>query len=129
VLKKRKVEDHSDFILGPVSLKEYKDTVAELNGCRTNHVFKFFKIIAPECLGFARHRGVAERKAVVLAIAKVDTAETATSPRASGVLSKKTTKRAAPAAARDCCGRRKSLEKTWRPANELTSDSQENAFR
>jgi hypothetical protein len=36
VLKKRKVEDHDNFILGPVSLKEYKETVAELNGSRTN---------------------------------------------------------------------------------------------
>jgi hypothetical protein len=34
-LKKRKVEEHGDFILGPVSPKEYKDTVAELNGSRT----------------------------------------------------------------------------------------------
>jgi hypothetical protein len=32
VLKKRKVEAHGDFILGPVSPKEYKETVAELNG-------------------------------------------------------------------------------------------------
>jgi hypothetical protein len=36
VLKKRKVEDHADFILGPVSPKEYKDTVAELNRSHTN---------------------------------------------------------------------------------------------
>jgi hypothetical protein len=36
VLKKRKVEDHGDFILGPVSPKEYKEMVAELNGSRTN---------------------------------------------------------------------------------------------
>jgi hypothetical protein len=28
VLRKRKVEAHRDFILGPVSPKEYKDTVA-----------------------------------------------------------------------------------------------------
>jgi hypothetical protein len=32
VLKKRKVEDHGDFILDPVSPKEYKEMVAELNG-------------------------------------------------------------------------------------------------
>jgi hypothetical protein len=32
VLRRRKVEAHGDFILGPVSPKEYKDTVAELNG-------------------------------------------------------------------------------------------------
>jgi hypothetical protein len=48
---KRKVEDHSDFILGPVSPKEYKETVAELNGSRTNRVFEFFKIVAPERVG------------------------------------------------------------------------------
>jgi hypothetical protein len=36
VLKKRKVEAHGDFILGPMSPKEYKETVAELNGSRTN---------------------------------------------------------------------------------------------
>jgi hypothetical protein len=44
VLRKRKVEAHGDFILGPVSPKEYKDIVAELNGSRTNRVFEFFKI-------------------------------------------------------------------------------------
>jgi hypothetical protein len=38
------VEAHGDFILGPVSPKEYKDTVAELNESRTNRVFEFFKI-------------------------------------------------------------------------------------
>jgi hypothetical protein len=47
VLKKRKVEAHGDFILGPVSPKEYKDTVAELNGSRMNRVFEFFKITPP----------------------------------------------------------------------------------
>jgi hypothetical protein len=31
VLKKRKVEDHDDFILGPVSPKEYKEIVTEIN--------------------------------------------------------------------------------------------------
>jgi hypothetical protein len=36
VLKKRKVEDHVDFILDPVLPKEYKDTVAELNRSQTN---------------------------------------------------------------------------------------------
>jgi hypothetical protein len=44
VLKKRKVEAHGDFILSPVSPKEYKDTVVELNGSRMNRVFEFFKI-------------------------------------------------------------------------------------
>jgi hypothetical protein len=62
VLKKRKVEAHRDFILGPVSPKEYKDTVAELNGSRTNRVFEFFKIIPPERVGFAKHREAAERR-------------------------------------------------------------------
>jgi hypothetical protein len=31
VLKRRKVEAHGDFILGPVSPKEYKEMAAELN--------------------------------------------------------------------------------------------------
>jgi hypothetical protein len=69
VLKKRKVEAHGDFILGPVSLKEYKDTVAELNGSRTNRVFEFFKINPLERVGFAKHREAAERKAAALASA------------------------------------------------------------
>jgi hypothetical protein len=99
VLKKRKMEDHGDFILGPVSSKEYKDMVAELNGSRTNRVFEFFKVTAPERLSFAKHREAAERKAAALAAAEVDTAETATSPHAGGTLSKKATKRDAPAAA------------------------------
>jgi hypothetical protein len=47
VLKKRKVEEHGDFILSPVSPMEYKDTMAELNGSRTNRVFEFFKVTAP----------------------------------------------------------------------------------
>jgi hypothetical protein len=53
VLRRRKVEAHGDFILGPVSPKEYKDTVAELNGSRTNRIFEFFKIAPPERIGFA----------------------------------------------------------------------------
>jgi hypothetical protein len=53
VLKKRKVEDHDDLHLDPVSPKEYKETVAELNGSRTNRVIEFFKIAAPERIGFA----------------------------------------------------------------------------
>jgi hypothetical protein len=79
VLKKRKVEYHGDFILGPVSPKEYKETVAELNGSRTNRVFEFFKVAAPERVGFAKHREAAERKAVALAAADTDAGETATS--------------------------------------------------
>jgi hypothetical protein len=82
VLKKRKVEAHGDFILGPVSPKEYKDTVAELNGSRTNRVFEFFKVVAPERVGFAKHREAAERKAVALGAVNADAGETATSPRA-----------------------------------------------
>jgi hypothetical protein len=96
VLKKRKVEDHGDFILGPVSPKKYKDTVAELNSSRTNRVFEFFKVTALERLGFAKHREAAKRKAVMLAAAEADTVETTTSPRAGGMLSKKTTNRTAP---------------------------------
>jgi hypothetical protein len=98
VLKKRKVENHDDFISGLVSPKEYKDTVAELNGSRMNRVFEFFKLTAPEHLGFAMHREAAERKAVTLAAAEVDTADTAMSPRTGGPLLKKATKMAAPAA-------------------------------
>jgi hypothetical protein len=93
VLKKRKVEAHGDFILCPVSPKEYKDTVAELNGSRTNRVFEFFKIKAPERVGFAKHREAAERKAAALAAAEADAGETATSPRAAP---KRASKRGAP---------------------------------
>jgi hypothetical protein len=96
VLKKRKVEAHGDFILGPVSLKEYKDTVAELNGSRTNRLFEFFKINPPERVGFAKHREVAEKKAAALAAAEGDVDEMATSPRAAP---RKTSKRSAPAVA------------------------------
>jgi hypothetical protein len=97
VLKKRKVEDHADFILGPVSSKEYKDTVEELNGSRTNRVFEFFKITVPERVGFTKHREAAERKAAALAAADAEAGETATSPR--GAPTKKTSRRVAPATA------------------------------
>jgi hypothetical protein len=93
VLKKRKVEDNNDFILGPVSPKDYKDTVAELNGSCTNQVFEFFKVVASERIGFAKHREAAERKAVGLAAADADAGETATSPRAAPT--KKTSRKAA----------------------------------
>jgi hypothetical protein len=96
VLRKRKVEAHGDFILGPVSPKEYKDTVAELNGSRTNRVFEFFKITPPERVGFAKHCEAAEKKAAALAAAEADAEETATSPRAAP---KKTGRRGAPTAA------------------------------
>jgi hypothetical protein len=89
------VEAHGDFILGPVSPKEYKDTVAELNGSRINRVFEFFKINPPERVGFAKHREAAEKKAAALAAAEADVEETATSPRAAP---QKTGKRGAPAA-------------------------------
>jgi hypothetical protein len=95
VLKKRKVEAHGDFFLGPVSPKEYKNTVTELNESRTNGVFEFSKINPPERIGFAKHRGAAERKGAALAAAEADAEETATSPRAAP---KKASKRSAPAA-------------------------------
>jgi hypothetical protein len=93
VLKKRKVEAHGDFILDPVSPKEYKDTVTELNGSRTNRVFEFFKINLPERVGFAKHREAAERKAAALVAAEADADETVTSPCAAP---KKASKRSAP---------------------------------
>jgi hypothetical protein len=99
VLKNKKVEEHNDFILGPVSPKEYKDTVAELNGSQTNRMFEFFKVSAPKRVGFAKHRETAERKAATLVAASTDTAETATSPHASGAPSKKTPKRTTSATA------------------------------
>jgi hypothetical protein len=58
-------------------------------------VFEFFKFTAPERLGFAKHREAAERKAAALAAAEVDAGETATSPRARGAPSKKTSKKTA----------------------------------
>jgi hypothetical protein len=111
VLKKRKVEDHDDFMLGPVSLKEYKDTVAELNGSRTNHVFEFFKVTKPERVVFSKHCEAGERKAAALAVAGADTAKTATSPHASGAPSKKTTKRTASAAAATAAAKGKARKK------------------
>jgi hypothetical protein len=45
-------------------------------------VFEFFKVAAPERVGFAKHRKAAERKVAVLAAADADASETATSPRA-----------------------------------------------
>jgi hypothetical protein len=90
------VEAHGDFILGPVSPKEYKDTVTELNGSRTNRVFEFFKINRPERVGFAKHREAAEKKAAALAATEADAEETVTSPRDAP---KKTGRRGAPAAA------------------------------
>jgi hypothetical protein len=104
------VEDHNDFILGPVSPKEYKDTVAELNGSPTNRVFEFFKVIVPERLGFAKHREAAERKAAALA-AETNAGETATAPRAGCASSKKTTKKVADAAAATTAAEEKARKK------------------
>jgi hypothetical protein len=59
-------------------------------------VFEFFKINAPERVGFAKHREAAERKAAALAAAGADAGETATSPCAAP---KKAGRRGAPAAA------------------------------
>jgi hypothetical protein len=107
------VEDHDNFILGPVLLKEYKDTVSELNESHTNRVFEFFKITAPERVGFAKNREAAERKAVALAAADADAGETATSPR--GAPTKKTTRKVAPAAAATVTAEGKARKKrgTW----------------
>jgi hypothetical protein len=118
LLKKRKVEAHGDFILGPVSPKEYKDTVAELNGSRTNRVFEFFKINPPERIGFAKHREAAERKAAALAAAEADADETATSPRAAP---KKTGRRGAPAAATATAKGRARKKRGGRPVDSPPS--------
>jgi hypothetical protein len=128
VLKKRKVEDYGDFILGPVSPKEYKDTMAELNGSRMNRVFEFFKVTAPERLGFVKHREAAERKAVAFAAVEADAGGTATSPRTGGAPSKNTMKKTAPAVAA-IVGRRKGPEEAWCPFDGLTPDRQENVLR
>jgi hypothetical protein len=118
VLKKRKVEAHRDFILGPVSPKEYKDTVAELNGSRTNRVFEFFKIKPRERVRFAKHHEAAERKAAALAAAEADADKTATSPRAAP---KKTSKRSAAAAATATAEGRTRKKRGGRPADSPPS--------
>jgi hypothetical protein len=112
------VEAHGDFILGPVSPKEYKDTVAELNGSRTNRVFEFFKINPPERVGFAKHREAAEKKAAALAVAEADAEETATSPRAAP---QKTGKRGAPAAATTVAEGKARKKRGGRPADSPPS--------
>jgi hypothetical protein len=109
VLKKRKVEVHADFILGPVSPNKYKDTVTELNGSRTNRVFEFFQVTASERVGFAKHHEAAERKAAALAAADVEAGETATSPR--GAPTKKAGRRVAPAAAATAAAEGKARKK------------------
>jgi hypothetical protein len=118
VLKRRKVEAHDDFILGPVSPKEYKETVAELHGSRTNRVFEFFKVNAPERIGFAKHREAAERKADALATAEADAGEMATSPRAA---TKRVGKRSAPAVATATAEGRARKKRGGRPADSPPS--------
>jgi hypothetical protein len=118
VLRRRKVEAHGDFILGPVSPKEYKDTVAELNGSRTNRVFEFFKITPPERVGFAKHRKAAEKKAAAVAAAEADAEETATSPRAAP---KKTGRRSAPAVATAAAEGKARKKRGGRPADSPPS--------
>jgi hypothetical protein len=118
VLKKRKVEAHGDFILGPISPKEYKDTVAELNGSRTNRVFEFFKINPPERVGFAKHHGAAEKKAAALAATEADAEEAVTSPRAAP---KKTGRRGAPAAATATAEGKARKKRGGRPADSPPS--------
>jgi hypothetical protein len=118
VLKRRKVEAHGDFILGPVSPKEYKETVAELNGSRTNRVFEFFKVNAPKRIGFAKHREAVERKVAALAAAEADAGETATSPRATP---KRADKRNAPAVATATAEGRARKKRGGRPADSPPS--------
>jgi hypothetical protein len=101
-----------------VSPKEYKDTVAELNGSRTNRVFEFFKITPPERVGFSKHREAAERKAAALAAAEGDVDETANSPRAAP---RKTSKRSTPAAATTTAEGRARKKRGGRPADSPPS--------
>jgi hypothetical protein len=118
VLRRRKVEAHGDFILGPVSPKEYKDTVAELNESRTNRVFEFFKITPPERVGFAKHREAAEKKVAAVAAAEADAEETATSPRAAP---QKTGRRSAPAATTAAAEGKARKKRGGRPADSPPS--------
>jgi hypothetical protein len=118
VLRRRKVEAHGDFILGPVSPKEYKDTVAELNGSRTNRIFEFFKIAPPERVGFAKHREAAEKKAAAVAAAEADAEETATSPRAAP---QETGRRSTPAAATAAAEGKARRKRGGRPADSPPS--------
>jgi hypothetical protein len=98
-----------------VSPKEYKETVAELNGSRANRVFEFFKIVAPERVGFAKHREAAERKAAALAAADAEAGETATSLRTAPT--REAGKRNAPAAAATAAAEGKAQKKRGgRPA-------------
>jgi hypothetical protein len=125
VLRRRKVDAHGDFILGPVSPKEYKDTVAELNGSRTNRVFEFFKITPPERVGFAKHREAAEKKAATVAAAEADAEETATSPRSAPQKNRQEER----ACRGRCCRRREGSEETGRATGGLAPVSQEDPRR
>jgi hypothetical protein len=79
-------------------------------------VFEFFKVAAPERVGFAKHREATERKAAALAAADADAGETATSPRAAPT--KKTSRKNAPAAAATAAAEGKACKKSGgRPAN------------
>jgi radical SAM protein with 4Fe4S-binding SPASM domain len=114
VLKKRKVEDHGDFILGPVSPKEYKETVAELNGSRTNRVFEFFKVAAlKETCGACRRRRGCERNCNF-------TAHRSDEEKRQEKHSRR---------CRHRHRRRESPEETWWPAGGLTPSGQENPSR
>jgi hypothetical protein len=118
VLRRRKVEAHGGFILGPTSPKEYKDTVAELNGSRTNRIFEFFKIAPPERVGFAKHRVAAEKKAAAIAAAEADAEETATSPRAAP---QRAGRRGAPATATAAAEGKARKKRGGRPADSPPS--------
>jgi hypothetical protein len=116
VLKKRKVEAHGDFILGPVLPKEYKDTVAELNRSQTNRVFEFFQINPLNASDSLRE--ATEKKAAALAAAEADAEETTTSPRAAP---KKTGRRGAPAAATATAEGKARKKRGGRPADSPPS--------
>jgi hypothetical protein len=79
-------------------------------------VFEFFKIVAPERVGFAKHREAAERKAAALAAADADAGETVTSPRVAPT--RKTGRKNAPAAAATAVAEGKARKKCGgRPAD------------
>jgi hypothetical protein len=81
-------------------------------------VFEFFKIKAPERVGFAKHREAVERKAAALAAVEADAGETATSPRAAP---KRAGKRGAPAAATATAEGRARKKRGGRPADSPPS--------
>jgi hypothetical protein len=95
VLKKRKVEKHGDFILDPISPKEYKDMMVELNGSPTNHMFGFFKIVSLERVGFSKIAKQQKGRPLCLLLP----APVRTSPLVGGAVTKKTSKKAPSSAA------------------------------